>query len=240
MAVYGVDGCRRGWFYVRADGARFDFGVVTQLSELIDNAPDGSTVLVDIPIGLRDDIGGPRQCDLVARKLLGQPRGSSVFPAPIRAILTEPSHKLATAKSKALTGKGISQQAFGIMPKIKEVDDLLASDPRAKKMVRELHPELCFWALNLRQAMVHSKKKSPGHRERLAVLARVLPQSADLYADAVKRYLRREVARDDILDALIALVTAIQPDDKIFTAPDQPERDSRGLAMEIVYAVMEA
>ena len=86
MAVYGVDGCWRGWFYVRADGADFDFGVVTQLSELIDAAPDGSTVLVDIPIGLHDDIGGPRQCDLVARKLLGQPRGSSVFPAPIRAI----------------------------------------------------------------------------------------------------------------------------------------------------------
>jgi len=49
------------------------------------NKPDDLAVLaIDIPIGLLD---GPRACDKAARKLLGQPRGSSVFPALSRPAL---------------------------------------------------------------------------------------------------------------------------------------------------------
>ena len=71
--------------------------------------PDRVSVFVDIPIGLRDDTPAPRSCDTAARKLLGRNRASSVFPAPIRAILLEQSHSDATSKSRRLTGKGISQ-----------------------------------------------------------------------------------------------------------------------------------
>lgn len=238
MAVYGVDGCRAGWFFVRADGNHLNFGVVSQLKELVNEASDDSTVLIDIPIGLRDQSGGPRLCDRDARTLLGHPRGSSVFPAPIRAILTEPTHASATAKNRELTGRGISQQSFAIIPKIKEIDDLLAGDSRARQMLREVHPELCFWGFNHRQPMRNRKKVRAGHKDRLAVLCRVLPGADELYANALQRFLRKQVARDDILDALVAVATADYSVSPLQTLPERPEIDSRGLAMEMVYVAL--
>jgi phospholipid/cholesterol/gamma-HCH transport system permease protein len=43
-----------------------------------------------------------------------------------------------------MTGKGLSQQAFNIMHTIREVDELLAREPRLRGAVREIHPEILF------------------------------------------------------------------------------------------------
>ena len=75
-------------------------------------------------------------------------------------------------------------------------------------MVREVHPELCFWGLNGGQAMLHRKKTRDGFAERMAILERMLPESARTAREALAKYLRRDVARDDIADALVALATA--------------------------------
>ena len=236
MTYIGVDGCKCGWLFVRLDGTAMEFGVATTFRELIAAAPDRASVFVDIPIGLRDDTPTPRSCDTTARKLLGPKRAPTVFPAPIRAILLERSHSDATSKSVRLTGKGISQQAFAIIPKIREVDALIASTDRTKEIVREVHPELCFWGLNGGQAMLHRKKTIDGFAERMAVLDRILPESERIAQEIMAKYLRRDVARDDIADALVALATAAAPSESISTAPLRPERDSRGLPMEMVYS----
>lgn len=112
MTYIGVDGCKYGWFYVRSSGADLDFGIVEYLGELLANTPDDARIMVDIPIGLRDDSSTPRQCDTAARKVLGRKRASSVFPAPIRMILNEPTYAEASSKSHRLTGKRISQQTL--------------------------------------------------------------------------------------------------------------------------------
>ena len=235
MANYGVDGCRAGWFYASEEHGRFSFGVVETLADLLATAPAESRMFIDIPIGLRDVSGTPRGCDAAARKLLGRPRSSSVFAVPLRAVLRCEDYASALAKSRHLSGKGLSKQAFGIIRKIREVDDLLANATGSNVSLREIHPELCFWALRGGHAMTHSKKTEAGFVERIAVLTPRLPSAPQIVTDALGKHLRRDLARDDVVDALAALVTAMQPRDRLRTAPFEPERDARGLTMENVY-----
>ncbi len=235
MAVFGVDGCRKGWFFVSVEHDRLDFGVVAELAELVARTPGGSSMFVDIPIGLRDDDATARGCDTEARKYLG-PRASSVFPAPTRAILHEENYAAALKKSRKVTGKGFSKQVFFILPKIREVDTLLGSDTRARAMVRESHPELCFWALAGGRPMAHKKKLTEGFVERMAVLEKVMPGARDLVDAALQRYQRSEVLRDDIVDALVTAATAASEKEYLLTLPERPARDSTGLPMEMVYS----
>lgn len=77
--VAGVDGCRAGWVWFRVDLPSLVTSVeVADLPQRLRDRPEGLVALaVDIPIGL---LNGTRACDTAARRLLGQPRGSSVFP----------------------------------------------------------------------------------------------------------------------------------------------------------------
>jgi hypothetical protein len=63
---------------------------VVDLPELLRSRPtDLACMTIDIPIRL---LSGSRACDKAARKLLGQPRGTSVFAAPCRAALSATTH----------------------------------------------------------------------------------------------------------------------------------------------------
>lgn len=59
--------------------------VVASLESLFDD-PALVAAVIDVPIGLPE--AGPRTCDLEARRLLRAPRASSVFPAPLRSMLS--------------------------------------------------------------------------------------------------------------------------------------------------------
>src|ERR1700687_5597633 len=95
MFVAGVDGCRAGWVRFAVEVTSLATSVdVLDLPELLrSRLPDLACIGIDIPIGLLD---GSRACDKAARKLLGQPRGSSVFAAPCRAALSASTHAAAT------------------------------------------------------------------------------------------------------------------------------------------------
>ena len=134
-------------------------------------------------------------------------------------------------------GKGVSQQTYAITLKIAEVDEVMsARDEGASPKVREVHPEVCFWALNGNQATRCGKKTSQGYDERRNLLQRVDPQATDIIDKAMGKYLRKHVAKDDILDALVAAVTAREGGlAGLATIPSHPPSDSRGLPMEMVY-----
>src|SRR5258705_13925476 len=125
MFVAGIDGCRGGWVSFKVDLSSLNTSVeLIDLSSILKGKPDDLAMLgIDIPIGLLD---GSRACDKAARKLLGQPRGTSVFAAPCRASLSESNHAAASATNRRITGRGLSQQAWGITSKIKQVDDAIA------------------------------------------------------------------------------------------------------------------
>ncbi len=233
---YGIDGCPAGWFYVGTDTkGDCQFGVLEKYSDIGLFAKRAKLTLVDIPIGLLSQGDTGRLCDTQARKAIA-PRGSSVFPAPARAALLEHSYFEGSEANRRAVGKKLSRQTWNIVPKIREVDDYMRSlDLQAK--VREMHPEVAFWALNVRKPLHFGKKTREGAEERLEILTRFLPFAEDCYKDALNTYKRKYVAADDILDAMVGAVTAMHyPGVK--TLPEEPIKDEEGLAMEMVYALV--
>ena len=235
MVVAGLDGCRAGWVMATltpGDAAQRAPGLaVSVIPRLADVAPllaDGRLVAagIDIPIGLPER--APRACDVEARRLLG-PRRSSVFPAPVRAVLATSSYEDACAASRAGSGKAISRQLFNIVPKIREADDVLRQAPTLARSLFEMSPELSFTVL-AGAPMASNKRTAEGRAQRLAAL-RVA------FGEAAGRLAREPppagAARDDVLDALVGAWTASRRVAGAHLALGG-ELDERGLRMEIV------
>jgi predicted RNase H-like nuclease len=192
--------------------------------------PRQCLVGVDIPIGLPRQ--GSRQCDLVARKRLGQPRGSSVFPAPVRGVLKKDlSFREACDLHRRIDGRGLSQQAFRLLPKILEVDGYLREDPGRQRRVIEIHPGVSFAAWNGGRAMAFRKSKSAGRLERERLIDRVWPGERERLWESIRR---EDCQRDDLNDAFAALWTVRRvATDKAETLAPAAEFDDTGLRMEI-------
>jgi predicted RNase H-like nuclease len=233
MDVVGVDGCRGGWFAVALDSGRnWAIDVYKTIDELWNAINSPSMMLIDIPIGLPDS--NKRICDMQARKLLGR-RGSSVFAVPCRKALKAKSYRQACRINKQVMGYQISIQTWNIAAKIKEVDTWLQNTQSAQRRVRESHPELCFWALAGKHAMAQSKKTDPGFTERFSILLKNFSQTGNIVEQALERFRRKDLARDDILDALVLAVSARFSAGKPKTVPPTPPVDEKGRPMEIVY-----
>lgn len=232
VQVYGVDGCRAGWIAVSTTmvNSRFRWRVVSKLAELLADPSPPAVIAVDVPIGLPDV--GARPCDLEARQLLGPGRASSVFPAPIRPVLAASCHTEASAARRAAEGKGLSIQAWAIVPKIREIDEALRADPDLRSRVREVHPELCFYFMAGGRPMKFAKKKAPGHAERLELLRMRFGHVID---EALSEMRGKGCGADDVLDAFVALWTAqrIMAGEAV-TLPAHPGHDRFGLPMEMI------
>jgi predicted RNase H-like nuclease len=122
----------------------------------------------------------------------------------------------------------LSQQAWGIAKKVKQVDDVIT--PQSQKWVFEVHPEVCFWALAGKRPMPHRKKTHAGVGERLELLRSVFPD--------IERPLQnrpRGVGKDDLLDTAVAGWTALRILKHEARRVCEPQRDTNGLAVTIWY-----
>lgn len=226
----GVDGCKTGWlcFTVDLHNQETDFRILPHFADVLVDFKCADVVAVDIPIGLPQS--QPRACDIEARRRLGKPRSSSVFPAPIRPILRSTNYEKACRKSLKITGKKISKQAFGILSKVREVDQV--TSPGLQDWVYEVHPELSFSALNGGKAMQLGKLSAIGRGERLKLLSIPFPQ----IRTHLEQLERRLAGPDDLLDAAVAAWSAVRIGQKqAVHLPDEPEFDTTGLRMEIAY-----
>lgn len=231
----GVDGCRVGWFVVSlTEGVNWEVNIFRDIHNLWNCYKDANLILIDIPIGLVEKGNNERSCDKEARKLLGRKRGASVFPVPCRDAVYEDVEHASDINNK-LTGRKLSRQTLGIIPKIRQVDQLLTSNNVAKLKIREIHPELCFWSLNEKSPMMYNKKDKRGIEERKKLLFSHYPQSELIYRYALHTYFRKYVARDDILDAMVAAVTAYKGEKLLKSIPKISKYDFKALRMEMVY-----
>jgi predicted RNase H-like nuclease len=123
---------------------------------------------------------------------------------------------------------------WGIVPKVKEVDDFLGRCPEARSRVREVHPEVCFGAF-AGGAMKHRKGIKAGYQERLNHLRRLDPATDSIVDSALREFPRMKVAKDDILDSLVAALTADCSPDRLESLPVEPQWDACGLPMEMLY-----
>lgn len=233
MNFVGVDGCPGGWFAISFNqSGQYNFNIFEHIKILWQEYKSSTLILIDIPIGLPH--WRHRLCDVEARKILGK-RGASVFPAPSRDAIQQPDYENAGKVNQKILGKKISIQAWNISPKIKQVDELLNNNEAARIQIRESHPEICFWALAGGCAMVHNKKIEPGFEERLSYLKNIQKNTEQIVDEAIRKFRRKDVAKDDILDALALAIIAASPSETLRTIPEIPERDLKHLPMEIVY-----
>jgi predicted RNase H-like nuclease len=236
MFVVGVDGCRGGWLAVRLsrDG-NSDCHIFPDMASLWAAHRQAALILVDIPIGL-PEYANDRVCDKAARKVLGL-RRASVFPVPCRAAVYAPDYDAAITINETITGKRIFRATWNLMPRMRQVDEILQADSRARGVIREGHPEVLFWGLNKSRPLAFYKKEAAGEAERLEVLQRVYGQAKALFSKLKKDLPGKDAAPDDLLDALAAAVTGLLGGTRLQTLPPSPERDSMGLPMEMVYFV---
>jgi predicted RNase H-like nuclease len=230
----GLDGARAGWIVIGIDD---DDSVSHTLVRNIDDAhallQQAESALIDMPIGIADAGPDERRADPAARKLLGK-RSSSVFPMPCRIALSKSIYLEASAANFEVCGRKLSKQTWNIMPKIAEVDVYVRE--HSDTCLRESHPEVCFTGLNGGVSMTHSKKTFEGHQERLRLLKRHYRKSLSTFTGLRRAHPKKDLADDDILDALVLAVTArLGRRQKLKTLPEQRQYDGLGLPMEIVY-----
>ena len=238
MFVVGVDGCRGGWLAVRLgqDEIR-EIHIFPDMASLWSTHRRAALILVDIPIGL-PEAANDRPCDKAARKVLGHRRGS-VFPVPCRAAVYAGNYDAAIKMNETTTGKRIFRATWNLIPRMRQVDEVLRANPQARGVIREAHPEVLFWGLNKKRPMASYKKEAGGQTERLEVLQRVYPRASALFFELRKNLPPKSGAPDDLLDALAAAVTGLLGRHKLKTLPSSPERDAQGLPMEMVYYIPE-
>lgn len=216
VPVAGVDGCRGGWIVVTESGAF----VCADFAAVLDALDPNTVLAIDIPIGLLDGyVAGGRDADRAARGLLGR-RGSSVFSAPARAAFG--AKTLTDARAR---GCPMTLQALNIMSRVEQVDRLMT--PALQTRVFEVHPELCFTAMNGQGRPLESKRRRAGRDARRTLLA-----DAGVAVPSVPR----GAAEDDLLDAAAAGWGAgriVMRTGK--RVPVDPPLDRRGLRMEICW-----
>lgn len=231
--LYGVDATKSGWVVARATPDLSEIGLylVPELEPLFWRViRDEGLLAIDIPIGLPES--GPRTCDRAARRALGQPRGSSVFPAPMRSTLKATSYTEACDLSQEASGRKLSRQTWNLLPKIREVDSRIWVERQER--IFEAHPEISFMCLAGSDRGLSSNKKRPeGKHKRHELLGTAFP---DVDLDTVLASLpNRLAALDDRLDALACLFTAsrIHHGTALRFPGASVEFDSRSLRMEI-------
>ncbi|WP_290816935.1 DUF429 domain-containing protein [Halovivax sp.] len=239
MTYVGVDGTTDGWLaVVYADDSYAGRGVYPDVEALWAAHGDAETILIDVPIGLREDSAEPRTCDAAARRVLSPDRHSSVFPTPIRPALAADGYEEAKAIQEARTDGSLGVQTWGIADKLRELDDFLRGPGAdARGTIREAHPEVCFWALNDEASMRYSKTGQPvaAFWERIDALEAVDPDVLE-GVRAAGTGLDAGASNDDLLDAFALALTASERTGGLETLPEEPPTDETGLPMEMVYA----
>lgn len=219
--VAGADGCKGGWIIAAADSEDLGHPRVATVTAFRDiwsvfGAIPG-VLAIDMPVGLVNQ--GSRRVDGMARRLLGK-KSSSVFTPPERMLLEYASlnHHLSADRegsymesydavnewAQNFLEHGVPPYAFGIFPKIAEVDRYMTEerDPR----VHEAHPELIFRRMNGHRVVDESKRSEEGQAAR----ATLLQQHVGVIAEDIEfqKAPGTDSAIDDLHDALALLWTA--------------------------------
>ena len=233
----GADGYRDGWLVVLWHPASETIRrrTVPDVEALLD-LPEAPAVLgIDMVIGCPDHAEpGGRRCDREARHLLGHPRGASVFSPPAYDALRADSYDDAQRRNRASgpDAPGLSKQTFYLMPKMRALAKRMT--PALQNRVREVHPELAFYAMNGDAAVAASKHSDDGRTARADLL------EAHGFSDvrsSMDAFTGSGVGADDVIDAHAACWTARRIRDG--TAERCPSRDEpaprndRSLRMEI-------
>lgn len=233
----GLDWAGKGWFGAAVVDSRWTFDLFPTVWSAWRAHGDADRVLIDIPIGLPGRAGPRRACDEEAKRVLGS-HHSSVFYTPVRPAVYATNIE-AAKEINAEAGYSIQNQAWSIVPRIREMDEFLDMHPGARDRFRETHPEVCYQAMADR-SLTHAPTTADGIAERRDILLAVEPNLTDPLDNAVTRFTAPRYAplvtdASHIQDAIVAALTARRAAAGLESLPRAPPTDARGLAMEIVF-----
>ena len=214
----GLDGYPKGWVAVWLFPDRQEIEYIPNVDALL--LRNFTRALIDMPIGLPEK--GYRDCDIVARSLLGK-NATRVFLGARRFILACKDQPTANVVAKSLQDKGVSAQLFCLSEKLRQVDDVLTNDTQERIM--ECHPELVFLRLNSHKPV--PKKKLP---EGQTIRIKLLEEHGFKHVREWVAKKPPKVKPDDILDACACALAAREMNSRIGSGTD-----SKGLRMEIHY-----
>lgn len=242
--IVGVDGCKGGWIAVSqaSEHHAFDVQVHANFATLVGAYPTSATICVDMPIGLPTlGMSGGRAAEHAVRPFLKK-RKSSVFAIPSRAAVyaaIPPFEKgaygqahakaCAIARQTSQPAAGFPIQAFGIFPKIRDIDQLLRCDAHLGARIFESHPEFAFAKLNADIEMQHSKVTPLGEQMRRAVLV-----AHGFTNEFVQQTRFHHAKTDDFLDACVMMIIANRiRTGKARPFPNPPAKDDFGIDIAI-------
>lgn len=220
----GLDGTADGWMAVVLQNGRVaDAFVAGSGAEAVARAKPAA-VAVDMPVGLLDV--AVRESDAAARRALAG-AASTVFNTPARSVVDAwrrgevTTHAEASELSRQVTGSGLSQQTWRLVPKIAEIDELAETWGPG---LRECHPELAFRELTAGERLPR-KRSWDGLMRRRAVLAQIGVALPEVLPTGGHR-----AAPDDVLDAAVCawVAAGIADDAPLQSHPSQPGQVARG------------
>lgn len=238
--VVGAVWAGRGWFGAAVDDdERWTCDLYPCLWSLWNRYRDADAVLIDMPIGLPSVDGERRECDRLAKQLLGE-RHPGVYYAPVRDAIYESSLPAAKRVNER-AGYSIQNQTWSIVPRIREVDEFLDDQPGARDRIRETRAEVCYHTFADAQ-LTTPPTSTTGIAERRSVLATVAPEAMAALDVAVETYTTPRYAptvtdAGAIQDAFAAALTAQRSPDRTATLPLAPPTDERDLEMAITHPV---
>lgn len=222
--VAGVTPWGRRWLVASAKMASATFApeepiVLSTFIEVLDQRPSFVAIVVNAPIGYRDQPGmGERTCDHEARALLGR-RGLTIHNAPTRATLLG---------DLSWSDAHLDAVSATLLPRYREIAEEMSGF--RQRVVYSGNPELSFYQLNENVPMRWSKKSDAGRDERRAVLEAKVPGIARTLDSDIDG-----VPRSHLFDAAALLWTARRVFGRAARRiPADGEWDSEGLRTEMV------
>jgi predicted RNase H-like nuclease len=223
------------WVAVAFDRTGFDhaavFGEVGELWGRYEET--ASLLLIDIPIGLAESGGDSRQCDRLARRVLG-PQDGTVITPPVREATRKRRYPAAKRVNERKADRALSKRAFALSDGIAAVDSLLCNVPEAKAAFRGSHPEVCFRAF-AGEPLVSPRTTAAGYAERMRTLAGFDTDAPPVVQAVAEATEGERIAVADVLDAVALAYTAQPGPGSLRSLPPDPPIDPEGLPMEIVY-----
>jgi predicted RNase H-like nuclease len=221
--IAGVVPCNSGWLTASCKIAGVTISIEEPMvfetfAEILDYKPAFSVIGVHAPIGFLEEASPKgRECDQLAREMLGPRRGASIRSAPSRALL------------RGDVDSGVDAVTGILLRHYREISEEIA--PYRQRTVYSVEPELTFFELNHDKPLTYSKRSEYGREERKVLLVARLDQADRILCADLPR-----VKESRLIDVAACMWSARRIFAKIgHRIPENPEWDSEGLRMEIIY-----
>jgi predicted RNase H-like nuclease len=228
--IAGVTPCPGGWLVLPARLAGVtlvaeEAFVMRRLVDVLDHRPKFDFAGINAPMGYSDEPAGRfRDCDEMAREMIGWPRVVGIRPVPSRAALHAPSREDALKIEPWLTRDDLRRFRW-----YKEAERDI--QPFHQRSFYSANPDLTFQVMNGDEPLKTSPFHEEGRIERLELIRMRMPGVEEV----VSRVPPEGAGPSHMLQAAAMLYTGRRASGRaVSRLPDDPTWDVAGMRVELV------